>query len=220
MVKVERLFDGVFKVDGKLATINMVRGTKVYDEDLVESDGDEYRTWNPYRSKLGAAIIKGIKELEIKGGSKVLYLGAATGTTASHVSDIVGKEGNVYAVEISERSMRDFIKVCESRENVLPMLQDARNVEAYADDTGKVDVIYQDIAAPDQADILIRNAALLKPKGTAYVAVKSQSIDVSKDPKQVFKEFIAKISGSFKVIASMDLEPFDRMHLFLVLQKK
>jgi fibrillarin-like pre-rRNA processing protein len=220
MTKVERLFDGVFRIDGKLATLNLVKGTKVYDEDLVEEEGKEYRTWNPYRSKLAAAIVRGLKRMEIGNGSKVLYLGAATGTTSSHVSDIVGKKGSVYAVEISERSMRDLLKVCETRENIFPLLNDARNVEAYADDAGKVDMIYQDIAAPDQAEILIRNASLLKEHGLAYVAVKSQSIDVSKDPKEVFDEFIKKVSKSFKVIESMGLEPFDRMHLFLVLQKK
>jgi fibrillarin-like pre-rRNA processing protein len=220
MVKVERIFDGVYRVDGKFATVNGARGTKVYDEDLIENEGSEYRTWNPYRSKLAAAMARGMKRMEIKEGSRVLYLGAATGTTSSHVSDIVGKKGIVFAVEISERSMRDLLRVCESRKNVLPMLNDARNVEAYAEDVGKADVIYQDIAAPDQDKILLRNAALLKEKGFAYVAVKSQSIDVAKDPKDVFREFTKSISVGFRVLESIGLEPFDRMHLFLVLQKK
>ncbi len=220
MVTIETLFNGVFRVDGKLATLNMVPGKKVYDEDLIEYGSKEYRTWNPYRSKLAAAIIGGMRHMGFREGSRVLYLGAATGTTVSHVSDIVGSKGSIFAVEISERSMRDLLGLCESRENILPILQDARNVEAYSEDVGKPEVIYQDIAAPDQADILIRNAALLSSKGLAYVAVKSQSIDVSKDPKKVFKEFIEKVSASFKVLESISLEPFDRMHLFLVLQKK
>lgn len=220
MERVEELFDGIFRVNGKIATLNLARGRKVYDEDLVEINGKEYRTWNPYRSKFCAAIIKGLRRITIKEGSKVLYLGAATGTTASHVSDIVGNSGNVYAIEISERSMRDLLRVCEFRQNLLPILQDARKVEAYASETGKVDAIYQDVAAPDQAEILLRNSALLKSKGFAYVAVKSQSIDVSKEPREVYKDFIGKISGIFDVIESTGLEPFDRTHLFLVLRKK
>ncbi len=219
-MKVEKLFDGVFRIDGKLATVNLVGGKKVYDEDLVTVDGIEYRTWNPYRSKLAAAIVNGMKRLAIKEGSKVLYLGAATGTTASHVSDIVGANGSVYAIEISERSMRDLLMVCESRENIFPILADARNVGKYADDTGTADVVYEDIASPDQAEILLRNADLLKGGGIAYVAIKSQSIDISKKPSEVFKEFLQKVSAGFDLAQSIEIEPFDRMHLFVVLKKK
>ncbi len=57
-----------------------------------EEDGTkiEYRVWNPFRSKLAAAILGGVDQIYMPPGSKVLYLGAASGTTVSHVSDIVG----------------------------------------------------------------------------------------------------------------------------------
>jgi fibrillarin-like pre-rRNA processing protein len=219
-MEVRQIFDGVYKVDGKLATRNLVRGRRVYDEELVEYEGEQYRLWNPYRSKLAAAIMKGMKELKIRRGSKVLYLGAATGTTSSHISDIVGTDGIVYCIEISERNMRELIKTCEYRANMLPILQDARNVEAYASDTGVCDVLYQDIAARDQADILIRNAALLKKGGFAYVAIKSQSIDVAKSPGLVYREFLKKASAEFKVVDKIDIAPYSKMHLFVSLRKK
>jgi fibrillarin-like pre-rRNA processing protein len=219
-MKVERIFDGVYKVDNKLATLNMVKGNRVYDEDLIENKGNEYRLWNPYRSKLAAAMINGMRQMHIKEKSSVLYLGAASGTTPSHVSDIVGKEGIVFCVEISERSVRDLMKVCEVRHNMLPILQDARNTEAYSEDVGTCDILYQDIAARDQADILIRNGALLKEGGFAYVAIKSQSIDVSRDPRSVFDEFIKHISPHFTVLEQLDIAPYSRLHLFLSLQKK
>ena len=50
----------------------------------------EYRAWNPFRSKLAAAILGGVGNIHMKPGCKVLYLGAASGTTVSHVADIVG----------------------------------------------------------------------------------------------------------------------------------
>lgn len=50
----------------------------------------EYRAWNPFRSKLAAAILGGVDKIHMGPGKKVLYLGAASGTTVSHVSDIVG----------------------------------------------------------------------------------------------------------------------------------
>jgi fibrillarin-like pre-rRNA processing protein len=219
-MKFKQIFEGVYKVDNKLATRNLIRGRRVYDEELVDHEGEQYRLWNPYRSKLAAAIMKGMKELKIRKGSKVLYLGAATGTTSSHVSDIVGAGGIVYCIEISERNMRELIKTCEYRANMLPILQDARNVEAYASDTGVCDVLYQDIAARDQADILIRNAALLKKGGFAYVAIKSQSIDVAKSPGLVYREFLERASAEFKVLEKIDIAPYSKMHLFVSLRKK
>ncbi len=220
LVEFRRIFEGVYKLDRKLATLNLVKGNKVYDEELVEHGGKEYRLWNPYRSKLAAAIMNGLKELEIKPGSKVLYLGASTGTTSSHVSDIVGEKGLVYCVEISERSMRELVKACEARRNMLPLLKDARDAEDYRDDVEVCDVIYQDIAARDQADILNRNSALLKKGGLAYVAIKSQSIDVVRRPQEVFKEFLDEVSKNYEVLEKIGIEPYTRMHLFAVLKKK
>ena len=49
-------------------------------------------------------MIAGVDNIHIKPAAKVLYLGAASGTSVSHVSDIVGPQGAVYAVEFSHRS--------------------------------------------------------------------------------------------------------------------
>ncbi len=219
-MKVKRLFAGIYQIDGRLATVNLAPGSRVYGEDLMPDDGTEYRSWNPYRSKLAAAILNGLKTMAIKKGSNVLYLGASTGTTASHVSDIVGASGSVYCIEISERSMRDLIKICDKRHNILPILKDARNAGDYAEDVGVADVIYQDVAAKDQDAILLRNAELLKKGGYAYVAIKSQSIDVGKRPEDVFKGFLDSVSSRFDVMEKIDIEPYDRMHLFVVLRKR
>ncbi len=215
----KKLFDGIYKVDGKLATKSAYKGNKVYGEEIIKEGEDQYRLWNPYRSKLAAAIMNGLREMHIKRASSVLYLGAATGTTSSHISDIVGPDGIVYCVEISERSMRDLLKVCEIRDNMLPILQDARNVESYSDDVNKPDIIYMDVAAKDQDDILIRNSKLLKKGAYAYVAIKSQSIDVTMNPSEVFDEFLSKVSKEFEILEKIEIEPYDKMHLFVVLKK-
>ena len=119
-MEIKEVFNGVYRINGKLATENLVKGTKVYDEDLISSDSREYRTWNPYRSKLAAAILKSLKNMTIRDGSNVLYLGAATGTTCSHISDIIRENGNLYCVEFSERNMRQLLDVCSKRENMFP----------------------------------------------------------------------------------------------------
>jgi len=113
-VKAHPLFPEIYWVtleDGsrKLGTKNLVHGKAVYGERLVKFKGDEYRLWDPYRSKLAAVILKGLETVPIYPNHRVLYLGAASGTTASHVSDIVGEEGHVYCVEFASRSLRDLV---------------------------------------------------------------------------------------------------------------
>ncbi len=219
-MKMKELFPGVYSIDGKLATKNLVPGKTVYGEELVEDKGIEYRMWTPYRSKLSAAIMNGLKTLAIKEGSSVLYLGAANGTTPSHVSDIVGEDGRVYSVEMSERSMRDLIEVCAARSNMLPLLADARDVDKYANVIAHCDVIYQDVSAKEQADILKKNSKFLKKGGYAYFVIKSQSIDISRQPKEVFKEALAQLEEVFEIVEQFNLEPFDSSHLFVVLKKR
>ena len=90
--------DGVFIARGKedaLVTLNMAPGEAVYGEKRISVEEPdkakvEYRVWNPFRSKLAAAILGGVDKVHIAPGKKVLYLGAASGTSVSHVSDICG----------------------------------------------------------------------------------------------------------------------------------
>lgn len=217
----EEKFLGVFLVNGKLATLSFAPGTRVYGEKLVREGESEYRMWDLYRSKLAAAIHKGLKELPIKPGSTVLYLGAATGTTPSHVSDIVGSSGTVFCVEFAQRSMRDLLSVCERRQNMLPIMGDARQPEQYAEGIGKVDVVYQDVAQPDQADIFIKNSKLfLKKGGWGMIAIKSQSIDVTRQPRKVFEEFVSQVGSEIGVKEQIELSPYDLEHLFITGKKK
>lgn len=105
-------------------------GESVYGEKRVSVEENnkkiEYRVWNPYRSKIGAFIHAGVNILGFGPGSKVLYLGAASGTTCSHVSDVIGEHGVLYAVEFSARCGRDLIAMAKKRMNVVPIIEDAR----------------------------------------------------------------------------------------------
>lgn len=229
MVRVRRFrgFEGVYQLilpggERRLATVNLAPGFQVYGERLVKVDGVEYRLWDPYRSKLGAALLKGLRRLPIRRGVKVLYLGTAEGTTLSHVSDIIGEDGVVYGVEFSPRAMREFIKrVSAHRSNVIPILADARFPESYLPYVDEVNAIYCDIAQPDQARILADNADFyLQSGGNTLLAVKARSIDVSRRPVEIFKEE-AKVlkSRGFKIEATLRLEPFHRDHV-LILSKR
>lgn len=218
-------FPGVYIViddDGseKIATKNLVPGQRVYGERVVKFEGEEYRIWNPTRSKLGAAILNGLKNFPIKPGSTVLYLGVASGTTASHVSDIVGWEGKVFGVEFSPRVLRELVPLVEERRNIVPILGDATKPEGYRALVPKVDVIFEDVAQPTQAKILIDNAKVyLKSGGYGMISVKSRSIDVTKEPEQVFKEVEKELSTYFEVVERFLLEPYEKDHALFVVRK-
>ena len=202
----------------RIITKNLAPGIRVYDEKLINIENEEYRTWNPFRSKLAALVIKGSSIL-IKKNYNVLYLGAANGTTASHVSDIVA-DGTVFAVEFSPRAMKDLIDVASSRMNLVPILSDAANPDSYQNMVPGVDVIYQDVAQRDQAGIAIRNAELyLKKDGILVLIIKARSIDSTRDPGDVAHMEVRKLERIFKVKEIVNLEPFHRDHFAAVAQR-
>lgn len=216
---------GVFIAKGKedaLVTRNMVPGESVYGEKRITVEGDEgkveYRVWNPFRSKIAAAILGGIENIWIKPGSKVLYLGAASGTTVSHVSDIVGPTGLVYAVEFSHRSGRDLINVAKKRTNIIPIIEDARYPQKYRMLVGMVDVLFADVAQPDQARILAINAHhFLKNEGNFVISIKANCIDSTASPEIVFAREVKKLQEEqFKPREQITLEPYERDHAVVV----
>ncbi len=162
VVVIPHRHEGVFIAKGKedaLCTLNLTPGEAVYGEKRVSVEGEggtktEYRVWNPFRSKIAAAILGGVDNIWIKPGSKVLYLGAASGTTVSHVADLVGPSGSVYAVEFSHRSGRDLINMAKKRTNVIPIVEDARHPLKYRMLVPMVDTVFADVAQPDQARIV------------------------------------------------------------------
>ena len=181
----------------KLATQNLVPGNQVYNEKLVQSGGVEYRIWNPFRSKLAAAIINELKDFPFCQKSDVLYLGVSTGTTISHISDIVGQGGTIFGIEHASRVARDFLdRVASHRKNIVPIIHDARKPEEFFSVYKKVDVVYVDIAQPDQTDIAIENCKLyLKSGGYLFLVIKTRSIEVVKDPKMVIKNLMCYTLG-------------------------
>jgi len=209
---------GVFKKNDKIYTENppSCKGIKVYNERLINYQDKEFRSWNPYRSKLAAAILKGLT-FNIKPDSKVLYLGAATGTTVSHISDIV-KSGIIYAVESSPIAANELIKLCKIRSNIIPILEDAYHTERYSYFFNLVDLIYQDISQRNQADIFIENIKkYLKEDGIAIIMVKARSIDVSLKPKKAYELIENRLrEEKLRILHSIDLSPYEKDHAVIL----
>lgn len=206
----------------RLATENLAPGHAVYNEELVKLRRREYRAWDAFRSKLAAAILKDVRVVPIAPGGKILYLGSASGTTASHVSDIVGKSGTVFCVEFAQRTMRELIEnVCSHRPNMSPILADARHPSMYRSLVSMVDAIYCDVAQPEQARLLADNADLfLKDSGTAMIAIKSRSVDVTMSPADVFsKEKQNLMQRGFTIVDTVRLEPYEKDHAMIVAKR-
>jgi fibrillarin-like pre-rRNA processing protein len=217
--------EGVTIEGNKLFTENLpeCKGLKVYDEKLLTYKNKEYRSWNPYKSKLAAAILNGLEKIELFEGAKVLYLGAATGTTVSHISDIIKNQGIIYAVEISPLAIKQLLKISEKRRNILPILADANQPEMYANIiTSPVDLVYQDIAQRDQVGIFVKNVnKFLKKYGEGILIVKARSVDVSKNPKEIYEDAIKKLEkNGLSVKKVINLLPYEKDHTAIIIKKQ
>jgi len=214
--------------DENLVTASMAPGKAVYGEKRISSekpgstapDKVEFRIWNPYRSKLGASIVNGLKSIYMKPGCKVLYLGAASGTTVSHVSDIVGIDGAVFAVEFAKRPARQLVRMAQDRTNVVPILADARLPNQYRLMVPMVDVIFSDVAQPDQTEIVMKNANhFLKSGGQVLIAIKASCVDSLAEPEAVFEAEIQKLEkAGWKPLDKLTLEPYQRNHTLITAQ--
>jgi len=216
-MEITQKFNGVYEIDGHVATENLNQGIKVYGERLVEIEGKEYRIWDPRRSKLAAAILNGLETFPFEEDSKVLYLGASAGTTPSHISDICNN-GLIYGVEFSPKMMRKLADLSRERKNIIPILDDATKPKNYMNLLQKVDVIYSDVAQPNQSELFMDNMRLfLKEDGYGILMLKARSIDVTKAPNKIFKEEESKLkTHGFKVIEKVKLEPYEKDHIAFV----
>jgi len=212
---------GIFKENYHLFTKNLVPGTVVYGERLVKEHNIEYREWDVRKSKVGAAIAKDISQTGIKPGARVLYLGCASGTTASHVSDIVGKTGFVFAIDVAPRPLRDMVLVAEQRENMTVLLENANHPEQYWNKILECDVVFQDISQKNQVEIFLKNCKMfLKKGGFGMLAVKARSIAVQEKPSRVFAEVRQQLEKETIIVDYRTLEPFEKDHAVFVVKMK
>ena len=211
--------DGLVHTENnKLYTISSNPGIKVYGEKLLRLSDLEYREWNPRKSKLAAYIKTGGSVFPIKKDSKILYLGASSGTTASHISDIAD-EGKIYCVEFSPRMFRDLVNTCATRPNMIPILGDAIDPEGYQFAVGLLDMVYADIAQKRQADIIADNMDFFHAE-IGVVAIKARSEDVTSEPSDVYKASEKRLKErGFKILDSKDLEPYENAHRMIIFKR-
>lgn len=223
----ETRFQNVFEMEkGKrktLLTKSLVPGNKVYGESLVKHGKYEYREWDTWKSKLCSAIIKGASQIGLREGNVVLYLGASTGTTVSHVSDIVTNSGFVFALDFAPRVVRELVFLAEERRNIAPILADAARPEKFADKVCQTDIVYQDIAQRSQAEIFLKNCEwFLKKDGFGLLCIKARSVDISKNPREIFQTTRKQLEQSemLSIVDYRELNPYQKDHCLFVCKKK
>lgn len=207
----------VFSENGRLFTISSAPGIRVYGERTPVVGGVEYREWDPHRSKLSAYLANGGRTFPFKTESKVLYLGASSGTTASHVADIVSS-GTVFCVEFAPRMFRDLVVTCGNRPNMMPILGDATKPREYSFAVSGPDIVYSDVAQKKQVDILADN---MEAFGARYgiVAVKARSEDVTVNPERIFEMAESRLrERGFRILDKKNLEPFEKSHEMIVVE--
>ena len=210
--------DRVFMDRDRLYTVSACPGRRIYGERLLTVSGIEYREWDPRRSKLSAYLTLGGREFPFSKDSKVLYLGASSGTTPSHVADICS-DGKVYCVEFAQRMFRELVSTCDTRPNMMPILGDATKPSEYRMFADKVDVVYQDVAQKMQAKILCDN---MDEFGAEYgmVAVKARSEDVTASPESIFREAEKVIrERGFSILDDAPLDPYEKSHAMIVVKR-
>jgi fibrillarin-like pre-rRNA processing protein len=215
-MKKSNIFE-VYENRDRIYTENLTPRKTVYTERLFKDGGIEYREWDARKSKLGAAIKKGSPNVGIRKGDVVLYLGASTGTTVSHVSDMVGKDGLVFALDFAPRVIRELVFVAQERKNVVPIIADANNIDSFKDRISEADVIFMDIAQKNQAEIFLKNVkAFLKKDGYALLAVKAKSVNIARKPKAIFNEIREELKKEVTIIDFRTLEPFELDHCIFI----
>ncbi len=205
----------------KIYTKSIVPGKTPFAERTSKQNQEEFREFDPTRSKLAATITNGCTNIGIRKGDVVLYLGVSHGYTSSFVSDIVGEEGLIFGVDPAPRVIRDLVFLSEDRKNIVPMLADANHPETYADRICQVDIVYQDISQKNQAEIFIKNCNLfLKKGGYGLIAIKARSIDVKRKAKSIFNENRMILEKKFKVIDFRNLDPHEKDHCMIIIKKQ
>lgn len=218
-MKEHKIF-GLYQEGSRIFTKSLRPGKTYFEEKLLREKGEEFREFDPRRSKLAAAILKGCPNIGIRPGDIILYLGASHGYTVSFISDMVGKEGLIFGLDSAPRVMRDLVFLAQERKNIVPILADANHPEEYEDKICLVDVVYQDVAQRNQAEIFIRNCEqFLKKGGYGLLAVKARSIDIRKKPQVLFNEVRQTLEKKFTVIDFRSLEPFEHDHCLIIVKK-
>ena len=217
-IKADTIFWITVKNKKKLATLNNASINEVYNEKLIKINGKQYNLWNPYTSKLAAAIVNGMEIFPILKKTKVLYLNGTIEKTLSHISDIIGVNGKIFILrDINENSKNFLENVMNDRTNVFTITRDNVDPAKFSSKTEMVNVVYVDITQHNETEVAIQNCKrYLRGGGFLMLVVPTKKIDFVNNPNGQNLEEIQKLQSSFEIIQQINLTDFFKEHSMII----
>ena len=217
-LKEDAIFWVTVRNEKKLATLSNMSTNRDYKENLVQTNGKRYSIWNPYTSKLAAAIINGMEIFPILKKTKILYLDPTTEKTVKHISNIVGINGKIFVVRDVMKNSKNFLEqIVKNRSNIFTIIPDKTNPARLTGMTEMVDVIYIDIAEHNQTEIAIQNCKNhLRIGGFLMLIVPTKNIDFANNPSKKNQEERKKLQTSFDIIQEINLTDFFKEYSMVI----
>jgi len=217
-IKADTIFWITVKNKKKLATLNNAGINEAYNEKLTEINGKQYNVWNPYTSKLAAAIVNGMEIFPILKKTKVLYLNGTIEKTLSHISDIIGVNGKIFILrDINENSKNFLENVMNDRTNVFTITRDNGDPAKFSSKSEMVNVVYVDITQHNETEVAIQNCKrYLRDGGFLMLVVPTKKIDFVNNPNGQNLEEIQKLQSSFEIIQQINLTDFFKEHSMII----
>ena len=219
----------------QLATKNIVEGTKTHKEKIVIVNDEEFLEWNPYKSKLAAAIRNGLQILPIIKNSKVVCINLLEESTMLHISNIVGSGGSVFVIDVNKNKKSFLNKLVDTHKNIIPIYDAADELSFSSSITGKVDALYVDLPESEQIEQIVEKyGSLLKNEGFLMLVTKKDDAILENDIAgwmaeqragfDKIREITTKLKSQFEIIQEINLgvnyvmEPYHRLHAFILAQ--
>ena len=217
-IKADTIFWITVKNKKKLATLNNASINEVYNEKIIKINGKQYNLWNPYTSKLAAAIVNGMEIFPILEKTKVLYLNSTIEKTLSHISDIIGVNGKIFILrDINENSKKFLDNVMNDRTNVFTITRDNGDPAKFSSKSEMVNVVYVDITQHNETEVAIQNCKrYLRDGGFLMLVVPTKKIDFVNNPNGQNLEEIQKLQSSFEIIQQINLTDFFKEHSMII----
>ena len=234
-MKETRIFQIQIGNEEQLATKNIVKGTKTRKEKIVIVNNEEFLEWNPYKSKLAAAIRSGLQILPIIKNSKVVCINLPEESTILHISNIVGSDGSVFVIDVNKNKKSFLNKLVNTHKNIIPIYDTVDELPSSSSITGKVDALYVDILESEQIEQIVEKyGSLLKNEGFLMLVTKKDDAILENDivgwmaeqraGLNKIREITAKLKSQFEIIQEINLgvnyvmEPYHKLHAFILAQ--
>ena len=168
--------------------------------------------WNPYTSKLAAALFSGMEIFPIKLASKIFYFDDYSTITLEHISNIINNEGIVYFLKnIENKQILNFT-------NVKIINCDIDNHDYFIELQEEIDVAYLDLSTDEKLNSIIKNCKIILKQNGFLVLVLNDKYSISDDFIVQIQNTIINLKASFELIQEINLSYFFKNSFMIVMK--